>query len=255
MTTGNKQMNYPRLNQYIHNNILIGSVEIDNDTGILYEVMAYFGVNNDTYFHDMLYKKHQFICYDKCHVRRINIDKPWFIQLNDIFNYEQQEILEKSSKSIGKKPFPKDICFITRVPLYDRFFIFTVGKKEKSTIVNKHKIAISPIALYKKYKHKGRNIPIIDFITIVTNYIVLSVEISSITRNLCDVINMIPNDKISEQKRKLLLCIHKNGIYLNNNVYITLNMEDNILYVGSSNIYDIDIIKYKKTNVRLFNKL
>ena len=69
-----------------------------------------------------------YVDYTKYEIRRVNILKKWYDQINDMFDYKKQEELELNKDESGKPSFPNDVCFISQMPAYGPFYMVKIGK-------------------------------------------------------------------------------------------------------------------------------
>jgi hypothetical protein len=258
--TGTKQINYPSMYQYTAYKtaqIVPEKLSICNSVGLDIDMLSYFTkYDRGKMFLYKVNHTYPVLQPDECRVRRLNPDKPWNMQIDDVFDYNKQELLEKKSEDVGKAPFSKDVCFISQMPLYGKYNILEIGKRhktEKSIFVNRHHIAISPLLMLRKFPYKTTEINIRQYIQAETKYSVINIYISTHKNTELDIIESIPSSKITPSKRDLLKSINKHGICSKMNILYTVNLEKNIIYVGFRNVTDFDIIKYKNTSTILFN--
>lgn len=262
-----KQLDYPYIHQYsiFDQKRLIDSTVIISDAfGLAYEIINCYDIGIK------IKKKHflhhnptlKFVDYNNIKLKRVDVSKVWHTHINEKFDFESQEKLEDQSDEIGKPPFPIDICFITRVPLYKHAYVIKVGLEEKTpeTYSNITHILVSP-SIYSSSIPDTKVVPncitnFRNYFTDKTKYTILDTYITKFNRTELDAIDLIPRDRISDQRRNLLRCISLNGCYFANEHYpktlITVDKEKKIMYAGFKDMYDRRVLSYINTNTVLF---
>jgi hypothetical protein len=198
--------------------------------------------------------------YTKYDIRRLNPNKKWYTQLQEPFNYKEQEILENDNIETGKPPFRNDVCFITGTPLYNKAYILEVqynGSDNKTPDPStKSYIFIGAFVYHMPFISKGYNLELMPILS-ENNIKILQTFITNFDRTEFDVINMIPNKLLHPMKKNIMLAISKNGILYqyqdNSEIFYTVDLQKNIIYIGFKNLYDGQLIKYQNTDTVLFH--
>jgi hypothetical protein len=259
--SGTKQINYPSIKQYTlntDNRFLNITIRIGTSYGLDYEILKCYYPEISEYPHKYGMKCDVINLCDYG-IRRVNKDKMWYNQIEEEFDYENQEESERQIEDTGKPSFPNDICFITRAPLYNNIYLLKVGKKGHDNVYeNMSYITINSFIYHRLYKNRSGvyTYTFNEYFTNMSGYSIIETYIVQYPRQEIDVIKNIPSDKINPFKKDIMLCISKNGGYscdLNYNSYFyTVNIKKNIIYMGISNIHDTDILKHHNTNTIIF---
>jgi hypothetical protein len=265
MPHGTKQLDYPKLNQYNmfkNNQIVPESISISQIFGLGMEITKcyYKKIPNDNTYVRQIMSDTKTVDYTKYDIRRLNPNKKWYTQLQEPFNYKEQEILENDNIETGKPPFRNDVCFITGTPLYNKVYILEVqynGRVNKTPDSStKSYIFIGAFTYYMSFI--GTNA--IAFLTLffkINNISILQTFITNFARTEFDAINMIPNKLLHPMKKNIMLAISKNGLLSQHQgcteVFYTVDLQKNIIYVGFLNLYDGHLVKYQNTDTVLFH--
>ena len=204
--------------------------------------------------------KLKFIDYNSVKLKRVDESKDWSVYIKEPFDFESQEKLELQSEEIGKPAFPIDICFISRVPLYKHVYVVKVGLKNNTNqYTNITHILVSP-SVYSSMiddedlPSKSNNF--VKYFTNKSNYSIIDTYIAKFPRPEIDAIDLIPRDRISDERRNLLRCISLNGCFYDNEYFprtlIAVDREKKLLYAGFKDICDKRILEYTNTNTILF---
>jgi hypothetical protein len=278
MKHGTKQLDYPNIYQYNmlkKNRLLDKHISISQLYGLDYEILSYYYneikycniINNANYINQTL--SFDTRLHDDFEIRRRNTSKDCYKQLYESFNYEEQELIETNIVENGKPSFPKDVCFITGMPLYNKAYILkveAVPTECKNTSEEKTNSIVSYILvcpyIYHSYIYNICNKNTSPFYsgTKLGRLFIKELYITDIDRKEYDVINLIPKKMISDLSREIIYSISRYGIMcqepniginMNYTLY-TANLELNKIYVGLSNMYDKHIIEYDNTRTILF---
>lgn len=243
-----KQINYPSLKQYYMYNkckIIEEPIYISLKEGLIYEIYNYFkGSLPKLYLphkvernmkYNLKYKD-----FPDYNIKRVDLERTWEDQILDDFDYKKQEEIEKNLNKEDKNKFRNDICFISRIPLYDRYYIVRISNK-----TCEFNIAVSPCGFeifmclsQIIYKDKGYKI----LSVIERNY--------SKKRKFLDVLDTLAINPI---KKNIMKCIELYGCYMTEKMELyTVDKKTSQIYVGLEQIGDADIIKYSNTNTILF---
>jgi hypothetical protein len=272
INNGTRQINYPSVKQYTmfkKKQIVETPIVINQIYGLDFEIIKYYSDNNVKIDSDLFRlrddcNEYDLIDYATVKLRRVNISKKWYIQLNDPFDYDKQEELESNSEEIGKPLFPNDVCFITGAPIYNSCYILKVGKKYTTESQDKKYTNTTHIMVSSYMYHnniivsKTKKKTFQEYFENTSGYTIIKTFISKYPRTELEAINLIPANKITDIKRNILQCISVNGgtliasNFYYSNVFYTLNITKNIIYVGVSDMNDIDVIKYNMPNTILF---
>lgn len=261
MKHGTKQLDYPNIYQYTktkNNQLLNEKIVISNITGLDYEILSYY--QPDIYSKYIIKELDgmEFKSYHDYEIRRKDNNKDWLNQIFEPFNYEDQELIELNIDENGKPSFPKDVCFISGMPLYNNAYILEIHHfpknefKEEDEKYNTSFILVTPFIYYNEiFRHNLFKESAHGRIKISKVYI------TNIERTEFEAINLISEKKISPLKREILYTISKYGIMKSNDLYNTsmysINPELNKIYIGRNNIYDTDILEFNNPNVVLFH--
>lgn len=286
-----KQINYPALEQYIafdQNRLLNETVYISRIVGLDYEIMRHYYTDDiDEYNkYSIISEGMEFEDYKKFKIRRVNISKKWYTQITELFDYATQEELEQTRDETGKPPFPNDVCFITRAPIYGAFYIFEVRKLARPSRVsarsqagpaesheapaqqaeaqaneNVSYIMVSPMIYMCCMKIKNKIYSFMEYFEKKSGYTISRKYIGQYARTEYECIQMIPDKKISSEKRDILLSISRDNAKIARNingevcygyaVYVA-NISKKLIYVGLQNVADVDVIKYANNNTIIF---
>jgi hypothetical protein len=276
---GMMQINYPALSQYTISDkslIIPELVYISGKMGLLPEIASYYcdSAQKESIFSNLPREFQEFtigcIKYDATKVRRLDPSKPWHVQLNTPWDYQDQEEQEKNIKETGKPAFHNDVCFLSQIPLHKTVYLIeVVSNKERppvDTIETDLKdpivscIFVSPYIMHSEFKSKCRAGYKIRLPIYLSNYgyKIISCSTVEFPRTEIAVIKEINKDKISDKKRKLLYTISKYGcmgkpINFSETILYTFNPGDNQIYCGfSGQINDTEILAYQNTNTILF---
>lgn len=247
--TGLKQINFPSLTQYRafkEKRILDECISLKNTSGIDVTLLKCyideFSLNPFTEYVKCSYKS-----FDSFKLKRRNPAKPWHLDIREEFKYEHQEEMEKKSEEMGKKPFPRYVCFITQMPLYGRFYVFKVCDANGN---NMQHIAVAPIMTIIEIFNKSFN----KYFTSMSKYKTTDMYISDCDKTELDAIATVPDTKMTPIKKHILSCIVRYGCLESDNriVYVP-DVKNNHMYLGLPSSYDADIISHADTNTTIFH--
>jgi len=273
--TDTKQLDYPYIHQYTlfsQNRLLEKPVIIGEAYGIAYEIASYYNTDELTIKSPRFLSRNnprgELVDYNNIKLRRINTAKHWYLQIQEKFDHEKQELQEQQSEEIGKPPFRVDICFITHAPIYKYCYILKVGKNINNladpVYENITHIMVSP-SIYSSYFSTNLD-PTMNFeyknifeqyFNYMTGYTIIDLYITLFPRTELEAIELIPKNKISEERCNLLKCISINGCCVintegyNYNVF-TADLDRKIVYAGFYEINDKILFDYKNSNTVLF---
>jgi hypothetical protein len=261
--SGTKQINYPSIKQYnLHtqNRLLNVSICVSNIYGLDAEIHKCCCLDKQLLSnqHSNTRKVFNVVDIDDFEIRRINKSKKWYEQIDEELNYLEQEDLESKSEEIGKPPFPDDICFITHVPLYANVYLLKVGKP--GGIAGHANISYIMINAYVYHTTKTGKIGLSleEYVKRVSGYDVMETCIIKYPRTELEVIQNIPSNQIDPIKKEIMECISKNGgfstpsFYESSSALYTVNLEKNIIYVGTKNIYASDLCTHINSKTIIF---
>lgn len=276
MSNGQKQLNYPSLgqyNMYDNDQVIQDEIIICDIKGIYTEIINCFTdkkivganmiLNTSTYYrHITIFNNISEISYNDVKARRINPNKPWYIQINDEYDYDKQEKEEENSDESGKPPFYNNRCYLSQLPLFDEVYVLKVKAKNKNSIP--FHIFITPYIYQKLYSSKKNVDPFylttsdgvigtnfIQYFELMCDCEIKAVYRTKFPRTALDVISIIP-DTVCKKKKYLLYTIEKFGICVKNGDCVIFNPETNVIYRGHKNIYDGEMLMYNKTKTILF---
>jgi hypothetical protein len=265
MPHGTKQLDYPKLKQYNmfkNNQISPESISISQIFGLGMEITkCYYKkmTNDNVYIHRNRHNT-KIVDYTKYNIRRLNPNKKWYMQLQEPFNYEEQEILENDNIETGKPPFRNDVCFITGSPLYNKVYILEVQYNSDNKTPDpstKSYIFIGAFTYHMSFIRRKNNLVLMTAFFEKNNIKILQTFITNFDRTEFDAINMIPNKLLHPMKKNIMLAISKNGILSKNHdrteAFYTVDVQKNIIYVGFKNLYDGHLVKYQNTDTVLFH--
>ena len=272
-----KQLNYPSLNQYrmfSQNQIIVEPIYISWTGGLCYEIYYQFTGKTPKYNRlDLAADGENFIgeCSDfyklimpylefkDLKLKRLNPEKSWKTQLLEHFDYEKQEDDEINLKEEGKPEFPNDICFISKIPLWDKFYVIRI-KNETCEF----DIAIAPPLVHGKFRMNKVLMGFKEYLSWKNGKIsMLSLRICSHPRTLIQVLDMLPNP-IHPIKKHIMRCMELYGAYSKSNDsgnsnsfrysrnYYVMDKITNQIYVGVKSCNDTHITLYQNTNTILF---
>ena len=268
--TGNKQLDYPSLSQYKlfnDNRVVASNILISEVFGLDYEILTHYIKSYvDTtmkvtvsYRNIVETKFCELVDYNTFEICRVDKNKTWHSQINNIFNYKVQEELEMNCNEIGKPSFPNNVCFITHIPLYQYVYILKIAKLRNPDDLFQHATDIKHIMISPLVYHSYINgFMFIDYFKLMCKYIIMEVSISDYPKTELDIITEIPDDKIHPIKKDILQCISKNGCSMvslpnfQKKLY-TINLEKKIIYLGYINFVDSILCNNNLTNTILFN--
>lgn len=256
--TGTKQINYPSIKQYNaykENKILDITINISNVYGLDYEILSCYYNASFNYFTSS--EPREITNYEQYQIRRVNTEKIWHKQIAEKFDYDMQEDLETKLDDNGKPPYPNDICFISNAPLYNYCYLLKVGKLNDDTkeYNNISHIMVNAFLLHVNYKlpKTKRQVKFDVYFHNYSKYTVIDKYIVKYPRSEIEAIEMIPANKIHPTKKEIMTCISKNGSYYINESYkssklYTINLQKNIVYIGTNSLFDQEVMQYKNTN-------
>jgi len=253
-----KQIDYPLLSQYsafTNNKIVESCVIIGVKFGLAYEIITCYNSKKFSVISDRFLDRNpklQVVDYNNFNIKRIDESKPWEKQLDEPFDYDAQERLEMQSAEIGKPPFPNDICFISRAPLYKHAYILKVSKGTNVVHIMVSPSIYSSLVNGEKYSDQH----FINYFTKKSGYSIIDTFITKFPRTEAEAIDLIPPRLITDLRRDLLKCISLNGCFYTNNenpdkVY-TANKEKKIVYLGFRSVTDRIIMNYRFNKSILF---
>jgi hypothetical protein len=244
---GTKQLNYPSLDQYTQASMVIKNpIKLCYRFGLDCQIISYY---TDMDLKYIPYPDHlAYHLIDSPKAFRVDLKKSWLNQIRETFNYELQEELESKCSESGKPPFPMDLCFITRMPLYNYAYmldIFSVHYGKPKTIL------VSPILCHCLID----GVDFGGYLKNTTTYTINKYTIVKCKRTELDAIKEIPADKITEDSRALLHAISKYGCHYDDrtNIIYSLDLDTRQIYIGMNDFYDMTLDKFKNCNVKIFS--
>lgn len=250
-----KQLNYPSLTQYKlyqRGKICDDEVTIHSKYGIELELAKIF--TDKRYLSNKIPGRFiisEAVKYESLKIRRVHPTKDWIETIKEEYNYEKQEKDEIELVAEGKPVFPNNICFISKMPLSSvaiASFITNIETGQEFCIL------ISPamdFAVDNDYK------PIIyEHILYANGFVITSKYYVECPRSTLEVIDIIPNT-VNPVKKKILKAIEKYGIFsskvgYHRTEYLTIDVEEQEVYIGLPSFDDVDIMRYKNTNAILY---
>lgn len=273
-----KQVNYPSLEQYrmfSQKQILVEPIYVSWTGGLRYEIYHQFtgrqavfnniamstdgepmlGIGNEVYKPIMPELELK-----EVELKRLNPEKSWKEQLLEPFDYKKQEEDEINLVEEGKPKFPNDICFISKIPLWDKFYVIRV-KNETCEF----DIAVAPSVVHSKISVKKFYLDFKDQLSWKNEEVsMLSLRICSHPRTFLQVLDMLPN-KIHPIKKNIMRCMELYGSYSKANDsgnktpnaryarnYYVMDKNTKQLYVGVQGCNDTHVALYQNTDTILF---
>jgi hypothetical protein len=273
-----KQINYPSLGQYrmfSQKQILEEAIYVSWTGGLRYEIYYQFtgrqaifnnitlelngdamlGIDNEVYKPIMPELE-----FKEVELKRLNPDKSWEEQLLETFDYNKQEEDEINLVEEGKPKFPNDICFISKIPLWARFYVIRV-KNETCEF----DIAVAPSVVHNKILAGKLYLDFKEQLSHKNNKVsMVSLRICSHPRTFLQVLDMIPN-KITSVKKNIMRCMEMYGAYSKSNDsgnktskfrhsrnYYVMDKNTKQMYVGVKGCNDIHVSLYQNTDTILF---
>ena len=274
---GLNQINYPLISQYscYNKNIFDISISVSDIYNIDYEIASMYmsDITNDI---NNTRTKYSTITMKELNMYKIknpNTDIKWYKQLADV----EIENIDKSDTEY------KDICFVSRMPLYDKVYLLDVGMKiskikkldngdviKDISIYNESHILVSAYVFHAIYSYNDKLISFSEYLLKLTKYSILNIllvkyniskytAIKGINNKLySNILQKHKDDKQFHIKKNILLNICKYGIYETNNKYlreksyITINPNKNKLFIGKTMLTDSHIQKIMATNVFIY---
>jgi hypothetical protein len=272
-----KQINYPALTQYrmfSQNQILEEPIYISWEGGLRFEIYFQFTGNHprlnkqilsvDTMLNsgnNMYIPIGSELKLKNVELKRLNPDKPWEEQLLEPFDYKKQEEDEINLCDEGKPMFPNDICFISKIPLWEKFYVVKI-----KNATSEFDIAVAPSVVHNMIRKKNIYIDFVDHISEKTykNVSMVSLRICAHPRTFLEVLDMIPN-KINPIKKNIMRCMEMYGSYSTSNdygnktnnsrysrSYYVMDKTIDQIYVGLLSCNDTHISQYQNTNTIIF---
>jgi len=266
VSNGQKQLDYPSLNQYNmfkNNQILSEHICISNIFGLDYEIIKCYKPNITQEFIYNVYACYSYVDYNDIEIRRVNPEKKWSVQIVEPFDYKEQESLENDIEENGNHVFRNDICFITQAPLYKNVYVLKVAalintntcEIDDNTISH---VLITPYILHITFVVGDKKHSFESYLK-TKNIMLLHVYMTNFPRSEIDAISLIPDKSISLLKRNIMsaisvsgACYRKDMYSIGSEVLYTADVNNNTIIIGCDNLYDFDIIKYRNTNTILF---
>lgn len=276
-----QQINYPSIEQYrmfSQNQLVEEPIYVSWKCGLQYEIYYQFTgkkpiLNNLSVCEEGFLaeesslNRYKLITtelpFKDANLKRLNLDKPWKEQLLEPFNYKKQEEDEINLNEEGKPIFPNDICFISKIPLWDKFYVIRIKNE-----TDEFNIALSPSVVHGKIRYDGGYLGFGSQILMKTeNISIMSVSICSHPRTFLQVLDMFPN-KINPIKKNIMRCMEIYGAYskasdVGNKTntskfarnYYVMDKVTEQMYVGVQGCNDTHIILYQNTSTILFRVL
>lgn len=272
--TMTKQLDYPSIEQYNfykENQILKDPIYLSWTGGLRYEMYYQFTGKSPLYLHIdppedggggndySLFKPIETIVdSNTVELKRLNPEKDWRKQLQEPFDYKKQEEDEIKLVDEGKPKFPNDICFISRMPLWDQFYMIRI-KNETSEF----DIAVAPSVVHQRYPFKKTFSNIRHVIEHIDKVKFVGLRICHHSRSFLEVLDMID---VHPVKKNIMRCIEMHGCYSKSNdsgnhaesysrharKYYTTDKSKGQIYIGLTGINDSHIVLYHHTKTILF---
>ena len=265
-----KQINYPALEQYNmfkRKQIIQDPIYISWTGGLRFEIFRQFRREHPIYWCDMPEDSPDFTPEDvkelkvaDVQLKRLNPDKPWRDQLKEPFDYQKQEEDEVLLVEEGKSVFPNDVCFISKIPLWEKFYIVRI-----KNATSEFDIAVAPSAFHVKWKtNKKELLNIKEIIESGDNDLkMLSFRVCSHPRTFLEVLDMID---VNPVKKNIMRCMEFYGCYCKVNdygnrdssysryarQYYVIDKNSSQVYVGVIGVNDSHISLYQNTDTILF---
>ncbi len=267
VSTMTKQLNYPALDQYNMfraNQIVREPLYISWSGGLQFELYYQF-----TKLPPRIYDKawpdifvDEEIAPDSLRLKRLDLDRPYSEQLAEPFDYAKQEE-EELLVNEGKPQFPNDVCFITKIPIYQEFYVGTI-----SNATHEFEIALSPAAVRLNYADAGRgDTSIISHIASIPSLTLVRLRWAKHPRSFLEVLDMLDIDPV---KKNIMRCMELYGSYsdlkdmstrshtpsryslLTARQYYVVDKTTRQIYLGLSGISDGHVAMYQNTSTILF---
>jgi hypothetical protein len=265
-----KQLNYPSLKQYTmfsKNQILEEPIYLSWTGGLRYEIYYQFTgrqaiFNNITLEHEKLIFRpiKPDLEFKNVELKRLNPEKSWKEQLQETFDYKKQEINEITSTEENKPKFLNDVCFISKIPLWDKFYVIKI--KNNTCVFD---IALAPSVVHSIIFLDDMRLDFKDqLITSGDHITMLGLRICSHPRTFFQVLDLLTN-RISPVKKNIMRCMELYGAYSKKNDvgnkilnsgwarnYYVMDNNTKQMYVGVCACNDTHLTLYQKTNTILF---
>jgi hypothetical protein len=259
-----KQLNYPALDQYNMfraNQIVRDPIYISWLGGLHFELYYQFTKSPpriyDKAWPDMFSED---ALPEPLRLKRLNPDRPYLEQLAEPFDYDKQEEEELMVEE-GKAPFPNDVCFITKIPIYQDFYVGTIANA-----THEFDIALSPAAVHTNYAGKSGDISVISHIASNPALTLVRFRRSVHPRSFLEVLDMLDIDPV---KKNIMRCMELYGSYsdlkdmanrsnmptrypLTARQYYVVDKTTRQIYLGLSGISDGHVVMYQNTPTILF---
>lgn len=227
--TYTKQLNYPALTQYndYPNKITDVCIKVLVDLNLIgFNIIQHY--NKDFNINDIYSTVNTISKFEDLQIRRVNLKRKWYDELNERYDYDKQEQLELLCEETGKPKFPNDYCFMTHAPLYNCACALYLQNEMKEQCV----ILVSPYII-DAYMNKE---PIESAIYKLTGFKICLKAIVKINRTEIEAINMM---NVSPIKKKILIGISKYGyvFYTISRYNLFISTDDNgQLYFGVNSL-------------------
>jgi hypothetical protein len=249
-----KQLDYPhiyQLNMFSESRIELQTINVHEKSGLTYEIFSLFTEQKEFEMNPLrrLYNFSGEIGFSDIKNQVIPVDKSrnWKGQLQKYYN------CDPNSEYYGR--FRYNVCFVSKVPLHDDFYVIKLEHKrdseEESDSEKLKFICISPVVFHMMNTLAGESM------TLITSLYGLNFNINSmyICKSLVTfgkTLKMIPENKVNLVKKKIMYCMEKYGCFPISNVFIVPSLTERLIYVGVKNLNDSHIYRYNNTGTLLF---
>jgi len=264
-----KQIDYPTLNQYnIFKNkqILEDPIYMSWTGGLRYEIYYQFTKKSPSFLHINTSNPQNEIFnplsteskFDDVALKRLNPDKDWKKQLQEPFDYKKQEDDEVKLVDEGKPKFPNDVCFISKIPLWYKFYMVRI-----KNATDEFDIAVTPSVMHQSYEFGKVFHDLRQVINLIENVTFTSVRVCEHPRTFLEILDLIDIHPI---KKNIMRCIETHGCFAKANdvgnrdqsysryahQYYTKDKSTNQIYVGVVGCNDSHVVAYQNTETILF---
>ena len=258
-----KQLDYPDLSQYNMfqaNQIVREPIYVSWTGGLHFELYYQF-----TKSHPGAYLcappdifREGIVSSEQLCLKRLDADRPYMEQLSEPFNYEKQE--EDELLDEGKPPFLDDVCFITKIPIYQDFYIGTI-----KNATHEFDIALCPAVVHLAHVFGKREVHLAEYIKAHNAELsLIRLRRSVHHRSFLEVLDMLDIDPV---KKNIMRCMELYGAYSddmdvgdqggpyrasNSRQYYVVDKTTDQIYLGLSRINDLHVAMYQNTPTILF---
>jgi hypothetical protein len=262
-----KQLDYPYLHQYNiyrKKRIIVEPIHICWTGGLRYELNYLFTgtAQIHTNYNPLIRWNIELgepILPNMLYLKRLNPDLEWTTQLKDTFDYKQQEEDEVNLCEEGKHPFLNDVCFITKIPLWGKFYVIKIANENCE-----FQIAVVPSAFHSLHMKGTISFDIIELIN-QCGVTVTSVSVSECSKTFMEVLDSVPN--LNPVKKNIMKCMELYGCYSrvdqsggsyrnyssnvtnSNRTYYTMDKHTKQIYVGITHIKDLHMFMYAENAI------